>query len=227
MYKLYIGDTLFPVTPEHIKTKIENRNKVIDLVNDVEVNLLKAPGLSSFDFEMLIPNRKYPFAHYDNGFVEAERFMDVLEILKVNKKPFKFRLLKNGDGEDLSIDVSLESYNVQDDGYGFIVSVVLKQFIPYGTKTVTLKKKEDGKVESNTTSKRPESSKTPLKTYTVKSGDNLYNIAKKYLGNANRRSEIYKLNKSVIESTAKKHGRSSSSNGWWIYTGTKLKMPKK
>ena len=31
--------------------------------------------------------------------------------------------------------------------------------------------------------------------------------------------------KAAIEAAAKKYGRSSSSNGWWIYPGTVLKLP--
>ena len=38
-------------------------------------------------------------------------------------------------------------------------------------------------------------------------------------------NEIYELNKDTIEAAAKKYGRSSSSNGWWIYPGTVLQLP--
>ena len=38
------------------------------------------------------------------------------------------------------------------------------------------------------------------KTYTVKPGDTLWSISKKYLGNGSRYSEIYKSNKAVIGS---------------------------
>ena len=64
------------------------------------------------------------------------------------------------------------------------------------------------------------------KTYKVKKGDTLLNIAKKQLGSSSRRKEIYKLNKSRIEQAAKKHGRKSSSNGLYLYKGTVLKLPK-
>ena len=40
-------------------------------------------------------------------------------------------------------------------------------------------------------------------------------------------SEIYNANKSIIESTAKKYGKKSSSNGHWIYPGCKLTIPPK
>ena len=50
-------------------------------------------------------------------------------------------------------------------------------------------------------------------------------IARKQLGDGSRWKEIYSLNKKVIEAEARKRGRKSSSNGHWIYPGTKLKLP--
>lgn len=46
------------------------------------------------------------------------------------------------------------------------------------------------------------------------------------LGNGTVRGwvALYELNKAVIEDTAKENGRASSSNGWWIYPGTVLKL---
>ena len=61
--------------------------------------------------------------------------------------------------------------------------------------------------------------------YTVKRGDTLWAIAKTYLGSGSRYTEIYALNKDVIESTAKSHGKTSSDNGHWIWPGTVLKIP--
>ena len=67
--------------------------------------------------------------------------------------------------------------------------------------------------------------KSSKRTHKVKSGDCLWNIAKKYYGNGSQYTKIYKANKSVIESTAKKHGYSSSRNGHWIFPGTVLTIP--
>ena len=57
------------------------------------------------------------------------------------------------------------------------------------------------------------------------SGDNLWDIARVKLGDGSRMNEIYELNRDTIEAAAKKYGRSSSSNGWWIYPGTVLQLP--
>lgn len=64
--------------------------------------------------------------------------------------------------------------------------------------------------------------------YTVKSGDNLWSIARAHYGNnniVNNVSKIYNANKDVIEAAAKAHGLSSSDNGHWIYPGTVLIIP--
>ena len=62
-------------------------------------------------------------------------------------------------------------------------------------------------------------------SYTVVSGDTLWAISKRYLGSGTRYTEIYNANQSVIESTAKAHGKKSSGNGHWIWPGEVLTIP--
>ena len=62
-------------------------------------------------------------------------------------------------------------------------------------------------------------------TYVVKSGDTLWDIAKKYLGSGTNYTKIYQLNKTLLEAEAKKHGFSSSNNGARIWAGEKLVIP--
>lgn len=61
--------------------------------------------------------------------------------------------------------------------------------------------------------------------YTIVSGDTLWGIATRFLGSGAKYTQIYNSNKSTIESAAKKYGKSSSSNGHWIYPGTVLTIP--
>ena len=62
-------------------------------------------------------------------------------------------------------------------------------------------------------------------TYTVKAGDTLWALSKKYYGTPTKHSIIYNANKEVIETTAKAHGKANSSNGHWIWPGTVLTIP--
>lgn len=67
--------------------------------------------------------------------------------------------------------------------------------------------------------------KSDKTSYTVQSGDTLWSIAKRFLGDGVRWREIYDLNKTIIEKTAKNRGLESSDNGHWIFRGTVLQIP--
>lgn len=81
------------------------------------------------------------------------------------------------------------------------------------------------KVASGQTTKKAKESSSKSKTYTIVSGDTLWKISTKELGSGAKYMQIYNANSSVIESAAKSHGKSSSSNGHWIYPGTTLTIP--
>lgn len=76
--------------------------------------------------------------------------------------------------------------------------------------------------------KEPERTETvsAQTSHTVVSGDTLWGIAKKYLGDGLKWQAIYNANKDIVESTAKGRGYSSSNSGHWIFPGTVLKIPK-
>ena len=107
-YKLYLDGELYPVTPSKITIKTENKNSTVDLLDGSSATLLKTAGLKTIEFDLLLPNVKYPFA-YTN--YQAKHYLDKLELLKNRKKPFRFKLLReNLAAEDMS--VSLEDYSV-------------------------------------------------------------------------------------------------------------------
>jgi len=231
-YSFYLGDTLLPVSPSKLTTSIKNKNKTVDLINLSEINILKAPGLTEVKFDALLPNVEYPFATYNGGFKSAKSYLDVFESLKANKSPFQFIVSRSlPSGAVLSytnMTVSLESYDIKEsagEGFDIVVSISLKQYKSYGGKTAQVKSSNSGTATATVSTSQERTSKSSAKSYTVKSGDTLSNIAKKSYGKSTNWKQIYTANKTVIESTAKKHGKTSSSNGWWIYPGTKLSIP--
>ena len=67
-YYFYLGNVLLPIPPKKLELKISNQNKTYDLMNYSEINVLKSPGLTSIEFDILLPNVKYPFATYKTIF---------------------------------------------------------------------------------------------------------------------------------------------------------------
>lgn len=234
MYQFYMDDALLPVTPPSFTIKVANQNKTVTLINEGEINILKPPGLSKITFNALLPNQQYPFAQYAGGFQGAQYYLSKLEMLKTSCRPFQFLVIRTDDSGSLLMEsqpmsVSLETYQVEEDaekyGSDVYVKVELLQDREHGTKTIEFKKGES-KTTATVTEKRDTTTAPKIGDYTVKQGDNLWDIARVKLGNGSRQTEIYTLNKDVIEAAAKKHGRASSSNGWWIYPGTILRLPK-
>lgn len=78
---------------------------------------------------------------------------------------------------------------------------------------------------SSGSTSQPSNPTTNKKTYTVKRWDTLWAISQRYYKSGAKYMTIYNANKSIIESTAKKHGFKSSRNGWWIFPGTVLTIP--
>ena len=91
----------------------------MNLMNESEINFLKKAGLTEISFDLLLPNVKYPFATYKDGFVGAKFFLDKLEELKVNAKPFQFIVTRTFPDErvlfDTNMKVSLEDYTIKED----------------------------------------------------------------------------------------------------------------
>ena len=145
-YNFFFDKVQLPIAPESMEMTINNQNTTINLINDQEVNILKKPGLTEITFDLLIPQFKYPFASYPDGFKNAEYFLSIFEKLKTSTKPFQFivsRATPNGKLLfDTNIKVSLEDYTIKEDaseGFDLKVSISLKQYVEYSTKTVKIK----------------------------------------------------------------------------------------
>lgn len=207
MYYFYLGKLLLPVGPQKLQTKISNQNKTINLINDGEINILKRAGLTELSFDALLPNVKYPFAVYKSAFQNAAYFLENIEKLKTEQKPFQFivsRKMQNGKVlYDTNMKVSLEDYTIKEEvkeGVDAVVTIKLKQYREYNTKTVKITiKQERPKPVAVPVIKRPAITAPSTRTYTVVRGDCLWNIAKKYYGNGSQYTKIYNANRDKIK----------------------------
>lgn len=206
-YKMYIAGALMPITPSKVKVKINNQNKTLTLINGDEINILKQAKLTDVSFDVILPQVPYPFTN--GGAQGASYYLSLFESLKQGQTPFQWILNRcRPDGTALfysNLTVGMEDYQITDDakeGFDLTVSVKLKQYRPYGTKAVIIKPAPAPAQPATATvqpAPRPTESAPKNSNYTVKSGDCLWNIAKKQLGDGSRWKEIYDLNKDKIK----------------------------
>ena len=219
MYSFFIDGMELPIAPQKLTVKIKGNNKTLTLINEGDINFLRAPGLTEITFDAVLPMLgQYSFA---NGYRRPDSYLNKLERLMAGKEPFRFLVSRVSPSGRLlyatNMKVSLENYTVTEDatkGPDVTVSITLKQYISYSTKTVTVVKPEPEKKPVVQQKKKRETSSAPkVKTYTVKSGDCLWNIAKKYYGNGAQYTKIYNANKGKIK------------NPNLIYPGQVLTLP--
>ena len=220
-YTMYLDGVLMPITPSQVKVKINNQNETLTLINGEEINILKEPGLTDVSFDLLLPQVSYPFTN--GGAQSADYYLSLFEWLKTSKQPFQWILNRSRpNGRRLfytNLTVGMEDYQITDDaeeGFDISVTISLKQYRYYGTKTVTIQPATTQNATPTATVEQPqrETTQAPQQSsYTVKSGDCLWNIAKKYLGDGSRYNEIYNLNKDKI------------TNPNLIYPGQVLTLP--
>lgn len=212
-YMFYLDNILLPVTPSELELAVKNQNKTVTLINDGEVNILKSAGLTEISFDCMIPQVEYPFAVYKSGFKNAKHYLDKLETLKNSKTPFQFIVTRATPNNELLFDtnlkVSLEEYTIKesaDNGLDLIVSVNLKQYRSYATKTIKITINQNKPKPKPVPKSRPVSKNKPAppkgRTVTVSPWgrpphDCLWNMAQKYYGNGAQWKKIWKANPSI------------------------------
>lgn len=233
-YKFYIDGVELPINPSALTIKIGSKNETVELATGGDMTILKSPALTEISFTARLPQSGLKMGEWNIPYLNsraenASTYIEKMRILKTSKKPFQFvvtRRLPSGIALfRTNITTVLENFSIKEDaneGFDILLDISLKQYIEYKTK---IYKPNSGK-GSNGNNQRLE--KQPDKTsYTVKSGDTLWALAKYFYGDGRLHGTIYNANKSVIEAVAKQRGRRSSSSGHWIYPGTKLTIPKK
>ena len=195
-----------PQTPAKLSVKISGKNTTVTLLNEGEINFLKYPGLTEITlplvFPMLTANKR------------PDYYLTLLERAKTQRITTQFIMTRTTPAGqllfDTNIKVSVEDYTIDEsatNGLDVSVEVKLKQYRDYSTKTVAIKTTVKHNDSKDTTVKktatvqttRPATNAPQTKTYTVKKGDTLWGIAKKYYGNGAKYPTIYNANKGKIK----------------------------
>ena len=208
----------FPWLPEKIKYDSGDATvATYDIMDRGEVAVPTGSGLASWSWESTFPGSLQSDASMLRGtWKDPKEYHNILEEWLRNGTPLSILVT----GYPINNDVILAEY----------ASIAAGAF---GDLEYEITFKEDRAIKitstTDTTTKRPTTSSSG-KTYTVKKGDTLWAIAKKFYGSGTKWKTIYNANKTIIENTAKARWKAAginrdSQNGHWIFPGCKIVIP--
>ena len=186
-----------PVLPEKLKVTSPGNNATAPVLVLGDVLILRKKGLRTVAWDSFFPVNDAPFV--------TGRITDPVEIVKAIQKardsldPVRF--LITGTDLDINVRMGVETFDYEERAGelgDFYYSIKLSEWKDYSPRRIVLPPEPAKPAQA----KEPERTGEPpkQKTYTVKAGDCLWNIAKKFYGKGSDYTKIYNANKGTIGS---------------------------
>ena len=201
----------FPVLPSAINVQdyaITNDSNITGLG---DVTVFGGKGLRTIEISSFFPNpkKKYPFVSYTDY---PKQYDCVNKIKKWMDKGEVLRFIVTGTEINFQVRITDFEYSEQDGTRDVYFTINLKEYRKIKISSTTPKKKKtDNKDRTDT---KETDNKPKQKTYTVKSGDTLYDIAKKHYGKGSDYKKIIEKNKAKYPSLSK----STTLKKGWVLT---------
>lgn len=214
----------FPANPESVQASLGTKYQSLDIISQGTVKIPKGTDVATIKWNGVFfgSSKKKELVVLTDYYQTPATCISKLR--KWQEAGTVLNLIVAGTWINMDVTISsLEPENTG--GYGnveySIESCQYKELKIYTTSELKIASFVKKTVSRTSTSSTTSSDST----YTIVSGDTLWGIAKKKLGSGSKWTTICSKNKSTIEAAAKKHGKSSSGNGHWIYPGTVLTIP--
>jgi len=183
-----------PVLPELFQVKNGSNDESVNVTGLGEIIIMQSRPALQFSFSSFFPATKFPGLQVDS-ITKPLTLIEKINTWKASKKPIHF--IATACNVDIYARVaSFDYHEVGGDPGTYQYTITLKE---YREITVRQVKVDIPKAVATVqkTEPRVDNTVTP-QTYTVKSGDCLWNIAKKLLGSGSKYTQIYNANRGVI-----------------------------
>lgn len=201
---------MLPVNPESFAFTEKHNNTSVNVNSIGEVNLLGKRGLKTGTISSHFPKRDRNYAN-NSGRQAPYTYINKLLSWKSSGKPIQ--LIITGTKINFQVTIETLKYGEQDGTGDVYYDLTLKEYRAVEIKKTKLKKTKKKKTTKKKSKPKRPAAKKKTKTYTVKSGDCLWNIAKRFYGNGAQYTKIYNANRGKIK------------NPNLIYPGQKLTIP--
>ena len=201
-YRMFLDGLLVPVMPGQVLLRYRGQNQRTALLDGGEIGHLRAGEGAAVSFTLMLPRRQYPFARYERRFLEPEVFLERFLALRRERRPFRFICARISPGgrlvSDTNLRVSLEEMDVKEcaeEGDDVSVQITLREYKEYSAARVVIDRQRvviEGPA-------REMDNRPSHASHTVVRGDNLWNIARQFLGDGRRYREIFELNRDQIQ----------------------------
>jgi len=185
----------FPVHPDKIEVRRNGNNDTVNLTGIGEVTIIQKPAADRVTWKCFFPAASFPGVK--GSLQEPMSYVKQLNAWKNSEEPVYFVSTACGICDYYTIEGF--TYSEEGGDVGTIqYSIELKRYTELGARTVTVSLDEQrATVPKQNDSPRVDNTETP-QTYTVKSGDNLYKIAKTLYGDGSLWTKIYDANRDKI-----------------------------
>lgn len=187
-----------PVLPAKLNVSSPGKNERVTVLELGEVLLLRKKGLRILSWESFFPVSKAP---YTVGQIrDPVSIIQAIQKARDQKSPVRF--LITGTDLDCNLRMGIDSFEYEERSGelgDLYYTIKLYEWKDISPKRIVLpeKKEEPAKTQEP---ERPGKPEQTSKTYTVKPGDCLWNIAKAIYGKGSDYTKIYNANKGVIGS---------------------------
>ena len=196
------GRIALPVKPT---VSVSHKNTVTNVIQTGDINLMGKTGLRAVSLSSFFPARDYNFA---KSVGDPLSLVEKIESWRNSGEPCRVVI-----GRSLNMECTIESFSwgEQDATGDIYYTLSLKEYKRIKIKKANITVETDPPKQRET--KAPETNSG--KKYTVKSGDCLWNIAKKFYGNGAQYKKIVDANQQIF----------SKRSPNLIYAGEVLNIP--
>ena len=217
---------MFPQLPEKIKAAYKGKTTSIQIDRLGETLHKGKRDALTLSFSSVFPSNYGSYCACTPGnFKDPDECAAWIRSLMDADNPAHFKLV--GSPMDLDGYFVVTSFTPDETGgdVGSInYTIELKEFIIATVSKVKVGKKGKKKTKKTSSGKKRVNNKASTKSYTVKEGDTLWDIAIRFYGSGSERTKLYSANKGVLDKAAKDHGQTDSNNGNLIYAGTRISI---